>query len=108
MRDLGTLPADYASLALGINEAGEVVGASLDADFNPRAMLWKNGVMADLNTLIPTNRSLYLLLANSINSSGAITGLAVTSSGELHGFLAKPRCQADESESAAPATRRDQ
>ena len=108
MRDLGTLPADYASLALGINEAGEVVGASLDADFNPRAMLWKKGVMADLNTLIPTSSALYLLLANSINSSGAITGLAVTSSGELHGFLAKPRCRADESESTAPATRRDQ
>ena len=107
MRDLGTLPADYASLALGINEAGEVVGASLDADFNPRAMLWKKGVMADLNTLIPTSSALYLLLANSINSSGAITGLAVTSSGELHGFLAKPRCRADESESTAPATRRD-
>jgi probable HAF family extracellular repeat protein len=104
MRDLGTLPGDFASLALGINDRGAVVGASLDASFNARAFLWENGVMTDLNTLIPTNSRLYLLFANSINSSGAITGLAVTSSGELHGFLAKPRCDAVGGESASPAS----
>ncbi len=103
MRDLGTLPGDSASLSLGINDEGVVVGASLDAKFSPRAFLWRNGVMTDLNTLIPASSALYLLLAESINSSGAITGLAVTSSGDLHGFLAKPRCRADGSESAADA-----
>jgi len=102
IRDLGTLPGDYASLALGINDRGVVVGASLGADFNPRAVRWKNGMMTDLSTLIPADSALHLLLANSINSSGAITGLAVTSSGDLHGFMAKPRCTADGSESGAP------
>ena len=63
MRDLDTLPHDAASLALGINDKGEVVGASLDANFNPRAVIWGNDAMTDLNTLIPANSGLRLLLA---------------------------------------------
>jgi probable HAF family extracellular repeat protein len=88
MKDLETLQGDFASVAIGINDRGEVVGASLAANFNPRAFLWKNGVMTDLNTLIPANSALHLLVAQSINSSGGIVGLAVTSAGEAHGFLA--------------------
>jgi len=90
MQDLRTLPGDSASLALGINDKGEVVGASLDANFSPRAFLWENGAMTDLNTLIPASSGFYLLLANSINSNGEIVGLGATSSGKLHGFLATP------------------
>ncbi len=90
MRDLGTFPGDAASLALGINDRGDVVGASLDTSFNPRALLWENGVVTDLNTRIAANPSgLHLLLALSINSRGEIVGLAATSTG-LHGFLATP------------------
>jgi probable HAF family extracellular repeat protein len=90
MQDLGTLPGDYASLALGINDRGDVVGASLDASFNPRALLWEKGVVTDLNTRIAANPSgLYLLFAASINSSGEIVGSAATRTG-LHGFLATP------------------
>jgi probable HAF family extracellular repeat protein len=91
MRDLGTLPGDFASLAIGISDRGEVVGGSLDVNFNIRASLWQNGAMTDLNTLIPANSGLYLLLAESINSSGEIVGFGVTNTGEVHGFLATPR-----------------
>jgi probable HAF family extracellular repeat protein len=90
MQDLGTVSGDVNSLAIGINDAGDVIGASLDASFNPRAFLRQNGVMTDLNTLIPANSALHLLLACSINSSGQIVGLAVTGSGELHGYVATP------------------
>jgi probable HAF family extracellular repeat protein len=82
MQDLGTLPGDVNSFAIGINDAGDVVGASLDANFNPHPYLRQNGVMMNLNTLIPANSPLLLLLACSINSSGQIIGLAVTSTGE--------------------------
>jgi len=90
MRDLGTLPGDFASLALGINDRGEGVGASLDASFSPRALLWKNGVITDLNTLIRAGSPLSLLFAEAINSRGEIVGLGVNSIGETHGFLATP------------------
>jgi probable HAF family extracellular repeat protein len=103
MRDLGTVYGDFASLALGINDKGEVVGVSLDANFSPRAFLWENGVPVDLNTLIPANSGLHLQLAESINSRGEIIGYAQTGSGEIRGFLATPRHSEDDSESAAPA-----
>jgi len=90
MQDLGTLTGDVNSTALGINEAGDVVGVSLDAMFNPRAYLWKNGVMADLNTLIPAGSPLSLLTACSINSRDQIVGFAVDSSGDVHGYVATP------------------
>ena len=90
MQNLGTLPGDANSTAIGINDSGDVVGVSLDANFNPRAYLRQNGVMTDLNTLIPANSPLSLLVGCSINSSGQIVGVAVTSAGVAHGYLATP------------------
>jgi len=104
MQDLGTLPGDFASSASGLNDRGQVVGVSLDASFNPRAFLWRNGVMTDLNTLIPAGSPLYLLLACSINYSREIVGLAVdTNTGEAHAYLATPSDGADDSENFLPA-----
>ena len=90
MQDLETLPGDSASLGLGINDSGTVVGASLDSSFNPRASIWKNGVLTDLNTLIRGKSALYLLIADAINDRGEIVGFGATSNGEIHGFLAIP------------------
>jgi probable HAF family extracellular repeat protein len=92
MQDLGTLPGDANSSAISINDAGEVVGVSFDASFNFRAFLRQSGVMMDLNTLIPADSPLQLMVATSINARGQITGIALeTSSGEAHAFLATPR-----------------
>jgi hypothetical protein len=42
---------------------------------NLRALLWQNGVMTDLNALIPANSGLYLQFASEgINSRGEIAG----------------------------------
>jgi probable HAF family extracellular repeat protein len=90
MQDLHTLSGDVSSTSISINDAGSVVGLSLDADFNPRAFLWEKGVMTDLNTLIAGDSPLYLISGCSINSSGEITGLGLTSSGEIHTYLARP------------------
>jgi probable HAF family extracellular repeat protein len=90
MQDLGTLAGDVNSLGININDEGQVAGVSLDANFNPRAVLWQNGTMTDLNTLIPANSPLFLMFACSINSSGQIVGFAVTSTGEAHGYLLSP------------------
>ena len=90
MQDIGTLQGDANSTAIGINDSGDVVGVSLSANFIPRAYLRQNGIMTDLNTLVPASSPLSLLLACSINASGQIVGLAVTSAGEFHGYLATP------------------
>jgi probable HAF family extracellular repeat protein len=96
MRDLGTLSGDTNSAGLGMNNRGDVVGASIKGDIatgSPRAMLWHTGVMTDINTLIPPNSPLYLLTAFMINDGGEIAGFGVDSSGDVHGFLAIPRAQ---------------
>ena len=90
MQDLGTLSGDVASVSISINDAGSAVGASLDPNFNPRAFLWKKGMMTDLNTLIAGDSPLYLLTGCSINSRGEITGLGLTRTGEIHTYLASP------------------
>ena len=102
IQDLGTLPGDVNSAGISINDRGEVVGVSLDANANLRAYHWQSGKMADLNTLIAGDTSLYLVLACYINAAGEITGLAFdTASNDLHGFLATPTGDATGSSSAA-------
>jgi probable HAF family extracellular repeat protein len=101
MQDLGTLSGDVASLSISINDDGSVVGASLDANFNPRAFLWEKGLMTDLNTLIAGDSPLYLLTGCSINSRGEITGLGLTSTGEIHTYLATPKHGVATSESTS-------
>jgi probable HAF family extracellular repeat protein len=94
MRDLGTLPGDVISAGLGMNNLGDVAGASLDGDVatgNPRAVLWHNGTINDLNDLVPSDSPLYLLTAFTINDRGEIAGFGVDpDSGEVHGFVAVP------------------
>jgi probable HAF family extracellular repeat protein len=92
MHDLGTLPGDIGSDADGINNKGQVVGGSWDAEGNESAYLWQDGVMTDLNTLIPADSPLYLIEATgTINDHGEIAGIAlVESTGEVHAFLATP------------------
>jgi probable HAF family extracellular repeat protein len=91
IRDLGTLPGDSTSQAIGINARGEIVGTSCDADFNCRAFLWRNGVMTDLNTLVTSDYEDTLTTANDINNSGRITGQALEqATGALVAFVARP------------------
>jgi probable HAF family extracellular repeat protein len=82
------------SAGLGINDRGEVIGNSISPPGlpkgNPRPFLWKEGVMADLNTLIPAGSPLQLLTAFSINDRGQIVGIGVTSGGDIHAYLATP------------------
>jgi probable HAF family extracellular repeat protein len=90
IHDLGTVGSDVDSLAIGINDAGDVVGASIDASFNPRAFLRVGRELIDLNDLIPAG-PLYLFTACSINDRGEIIGIAIDkSSGDVHAYLAVP------------------
>jgi probable HAF family extracellular repeat protein len=77
MQDLGTLPGDTFSFGNSINNLGQVVGNSCDVNFNCRAFFWENGKMTDLNTLIPSDSTLVLNFAATIDDLGIIAGYAV-------------------------------
>src|SRR6184192_596948 len=88
----GRIPQHVDSEAYGINEAGQVVGVSCDADqVDCRAVIWDHGVYpTDLNDL-KGSASAFLALAKDINNKGEITGRAVDpSTGALIAYLAVP------------------
>lgn len=91
---LGTLPGDFLSVAPcchTINNRGEVVGFSIPGpQGSGRAFIWQNGVMIDLNTLIPEGSPWYLLQACSISDAGQIVGQGLIG-GTVHAFLLTPR-----------------
>jgi probable HAF family extracellular repeat protein len=93
MKDLGIFPGTVVTAAgccNTINNRGEVALLSADAMGNMRALLWKNGVMYDLNALIPAGSPWYLQATSSINDAGEIVGQGLIN-GEVHAFLATPR-----------------
>ncbi len=95
MQDLGVMssdPADAQNTPFQANDRGQMVGASCDAPFGScRGYLWQNNAYTDLNTLIPADSKLYIVLPFGINESGQIAGMAVnTETGEPHAFLATP------------------
>jgi probable HAF family extracellular repeat protein len=90
MVDLGTLPPpfDDNSDAWGINNWGQVVGRSCDADGNCHAFLWQDGAMRDLNELGYED---ILIAAFDIDDFGRITGQAFDDETDTFvAFLATP------------------
>jgi probable HAF family extracellular repeat protein len=77
--DLGTLGGNH-SLAYGVNEAGQVVGASQTAEGQWQAFLWQDGQMTGLGTLGGTQSTAY-----AVNLSGHVVG---ESTGDGHGWRA--------------------
>jgi probable HAF family extracellular repeat protein len=92
MKDLGVVGEDFWSLALGINDEGQIVGTSANADFSVlRAFLRQNGALVDLNTLVAGTTALFLETACSINSRGEIIGFAFDpNTSYIHAYLAIP------------------
>jgi probable HAF family extracellular repeat protein len=93
--NLGLLPGDLGGIASGINDNGQVVGSNFDSHGNwAHAFIWQNNVMTDLNALIPANSNLLATMANKINESGQISGMAIVQSGpdagNIHAFIATP------------------
>jgi probable HAF family extracellular repeat protein len=101
---------DANNIAWGINKAEQVVGDScVDSTLtNCRAFLWQNGVSTDLNSLIQSDSSLDLVLANDINDHGEIVGFAVDSTnGATVAFLAVPVLNGRGSSSKTSQTQND-
>ncbi|MHC4091797.1 MAG: DUF3466 family protein, partial [Planctomycetota bacterium] len=74
----GDISINESSAALGINDFGEVVGASDTNGGKRHAFLWRDGVMIDLGT--GTNDAGASSSARAINSAGQVVGTRTTTS----------------------------
>jgi probable HAF family extracellular repeat protein len=86
---------DAIGLATGINDQGQVVGSTLDSQFNwSHAFIWQDNVLTTLDTLFPASANLFPVMGNKINERGQISGMAIVMSGphkgDIHAFLATP------------------
>ncbi len=74
--------------ASGINNNGQIVGGSDNAQGYGHAVLWQNGTITDLGTLAdPQIAPFAQSTATAINNLGQITGTAQTNSYASRGFL---------------------
>src|SRR5436309_1733969 len=86
MADLGSLGSAGPSDGRGINNRGQVVGGTVDANNSQyHAFLWDHGTMSDLGTL----RGYNLSQAQAINDAGQVVGFSGDPSmgGLGHAFL---------------------
>jgi probable HAF family extracellular repeat protein len=89
IQDLGTLGGDFSE-ALAINNFGQVVGMSNNSYNNTTAFIWDDGVMIDLNDLLPQGSGWsHLQFAHDINNNGQIVGWGYIG-GEGHAFVMTP------------------
>jgi probable HAF family extracellular repeat protein len=95
--DLEPLSGDSYSYATAISGTGLVLGLSIDANFNLRAVTWQNGAITNLNDLVPADTALFLQSACSINAKGQIIGFALVkgTANDLHAYLATPIVDGD-------------
>jgi probable HAF family extracellular repeat protein len=86
---LGSLGGTLTN-ALGINNIGQVIGSSfLSGNLTEHAFLYTDGAVLDLNNFVSPAQGLTLTIAEGINDSGWITGIALVD-GQRHAFLAIP------------------
>ncbi len=87
-QDLGAVGTDNISEGLGINDSDQIVGVSYPSGVG---FVWEDGMMRDLNKLIPPNSGYTITDAQDINNAGDITGQAEDANGIFYAFVAIPR-----------------
>jgi probable HAF family extracellular repeat protein len=101
MTDLGTLGGG-SSFAYSINDSGTVVGYSwLASGPSPHAFVYANGIMLDLNSLLPNGSGWELTEAYGINDAGQIVGSG-SFNGQVSAFRLDPNNATIEALSAVP------
>lgn len=90
--DLGRL-GGYASYAYGLNNLGDVVGSYIDTSagvYEEYALIWKNGVASNLNSLVDLPSGITLVYAQDINDLGYIIAQGYDTEGRFSSYLLTP------------------
>jgi len=96
MLDYGAFPGAVSTVVPCChtnNDRGEIVGFSVEPSnpYGGRALIWQGTEPKDLNDFVRApSPFLQLQAAASINDAGEIVGWGVTTTGEVHAFLATP------------------
>ena len=82
----------FEAYASDINDAGVVVGIMrASGGASPyHGWIYVDGVVTDLNSLIPSGSGLQVAYATAINNNGEIAGVAFDAQGQAHGVLLRP------------------
>jgi probable HAF family extracellular repeat protein len=91
--DLGTLPGFGGSAGYGVQGNGTVVGRAEPVEGGPgpsHAFIYGDGVMRDLNDLLPHDSGWTLTEARAISPTGAIAGFGIAPDGATRAFLLRP------------------
>ena len=86
MVDLGTL-GGTSSYGYSINASGQVTGSASTAGGISHAFVYSNGVLTDLNDLIPIGLGITLTEARAINDLGQIAANGSVGTSINHSFL---------------------
>lgn len=79
--DLGDLGGVIESFARDVNDEGTIVGTSITPGFEVHAVIWRNGQVTDLNTLLPPGSGWTITNAFAISNDGRIFGEGFSSQG---------------------------
>jgi probable HAF family extracellular repeat protein len=91
LQDLGTLPGGTFSFTIWNNQRAQIIGGGDRADRNVVDFVWQNGIMTDLNDLVPAGTPLLGGLGpGGINERGAIAETALLPDGSAVAFLLTP------------------
>ena len=91
MIDLGAAPGEPCSTALEINSQGQVIiDTGVCGVGGGPGMLWENGNLYDLNSLIPPNSGFKVGDVNFINDRGEIAATGNLPDGSQHAILLVP------------------
>lgn len=95
MKDLGVLAPGHGSQATSINNLGNVVGFDFNSSptYTSTAILYSNGTLTELNSLILPGSNWSLTAAWGINDLGQIVGNGANPAGQNHAFLLTPITQ---------------
>jgi probable HAF family extracellular repeat protein len=91
MMDLGGAPGQPCSTAIDINSQGQVIiDTGVCGVGGGSGMLWDNGFLYDLNSLIPPDSHFVVGDVNFINDRGEIAATGLLANGSQHAILLIP------------------